>query len=180
MKGFTRKNQLLSLCGLNCGLCPLFLGKYCGGCGVDNQPCAIAKCSLDNGKVEYCYECENFPCQKYQNIDAHDSFITHRRQKSDLEKAQKIGVDAYNSEQKEKRQILHELLENYDDGRRKSFFCLAVNLLELPEIREIMKELSTEDGSQLRSIKERASSAAEKFQKLAAEKNISLKLNKKK
>ena len=25
MKGFERKNQLFSLCGLNCGLCPMFL-----------------------------------------------------------------------------------------------------------------------------------------------------------
>ncbi len=27
MKGFNRKNQFLSLCGLNCGLCPMFLNK---------------------------------------------------------------------------------------------------------------------------------------------------------
>ena len=34
MKGFERKNQLFSLCGLNCGLCPMLLGNYCGGCGM--------------------------------------------------------------------------------------------------------------------------------------------------
>ena len=44
MKGFERKNQLFSLCGLNCGLCPMFLGKHCGGCGNGNQSCGIAKC----------------------------------------------------------------------------------------------------------------------------------------
>ena len=33
MKGFNRKNQLFSLCGLNCGLCPMFLNKNCPGCG---------------------------------------------------------------------------------------------------------------------------------------------------
>ena len=27
MKGFNRQNQLFSLCGLNCGLCPMFLNK---------------------------------------------------------------------------------------------------------------------------------------------------------
>ena len=46
MKGFERKNQLFSLCGLNCGLCPMRLGNYCGGCGNGNQSCGIAKCSL--------------------------------------------------------------------------------------------------------------------------------------
>ena len=51
MKGFERKNQLFSLCGLNCGLCPMFLGKHCGGCGNGNQSCGIAKCSLEHGKT---------------------------------------------------------------------------------------------------------------------------------
>ena len=33
MKGFNRENQSFSLCGLNCGLCPMHLNKYCPGCG---------------------------------------------------------------------------------------------------------------------------------------------------
>ena len=102
MKGFERKNQLLSLCGLNCGLCPMFLGEHCGGCGNGNQSCRIAKCSLEHRKVEYCYECRYYPCEKYQHIDDYDSFITHRRQKADLEKAKNIGIEQYNLEQQEK------------------------------------------------------------------------------
>ena len=88
MKGFNRKNQLLSLCGLNCGLCPMLLGNYCGGCGNGNQSCKIAKCSLEHGKIEYCYECEQYPCEKHQHIDEYDIFITSRRKKADLERAQ--------------------------------------------------------------------------------------------
>lgn len=71
----------------------MFLGKYCGGCGNGNQSCKIAKCSLEQGKIEYCYECKHYPCEKYQYIDEYDSFITHRRQKSDLEKAQSSSVN---------------------------------------------------------------------------------------
>ena len=47
MKGFVRINQLLSLCGLNCSLCPMFLDNDCKGCGNGNQPCKIARCSID-------------------------------------------------------------------------------------------------------------------------------------
>lgn len=136
MKGFERENQLLSLCGLNCGLCPMLLGTHCGGCGNGNQSCKIAKCSLEHDKVEYCYECRQYPCEKYQQIEEYDSFITHRRKKADLEKAQRIGIAQYNLEQQEKTQILSYLLSNYNDGRRKNFFCVAVNLLELSEIQE--------------------------------------------
>ena len=101
MRGFERKNQLFSLCGLNCGLCPMLLGNHCGGCGNGNQSCKIAKCSLEHDAVVYCFECGLYPCEKYQNIDEYDSFITHRRRKADLEKAQRIGIEQYNHEQKE-------------------------------------------------------------------------------
>ena len=33
MKGFEREDLLFSLCGLNCGLCPMKLDGYCPGCG---------------------------------------------------------------------------------------------------------------------------------------------------
>lgn len=145
MKGFERKNQLFSLCGLNCGLCPMLLGNYCGGCGNGNQSCRIAKCSLEQGQIEYCYECRQYPCEKYQHIDDYDSFITHKRRKADLERAKNIGIEQYNLEQQEKTQILSYLLSNYNDGRRKTFFCVAVNLLELSELQEAMKQIQSND-----------------------------------
>ena len=111
MKGFVRENQLLSLCGLNCGLCPMFLGKYCGGCGNGNQSCSIARCAMEHRNVEYCFRCPEYPCQKCGHPDAYDSFITHQRRLADLEKAKCIGIEAYNREQREKMAILIELLE---------------------------------------------------------------------
>ena len=179
MKGFERKNQLFSLCGLNCGLCPMYIGKHCGGCGNGNQSCKIARCSLEQGKMEYCYECRQYPCEKYQHIDDFDSFITHKNRKSDLEKAQKAGIDRYNLEQKEKMQILEYLLSNYNSGRSKNFFCVAVNLLEFSDIQEVMNQLK--DNSELSSMpfKERCFYAVNAFQKIADRKNIVLKLNKK-
>lgn len=67
MKGFERENQFLSLCGLNCGLCPMLLGRYCGGCGNGNQSCSIARCSIEHSsadtKIAYCYECGKYPCE---------------------------------------------------------------------------------------------------------------------
>ena len=53
MKGFTREDKRFSLCGLNCGLCPMQIGGYCPGCGggEGNQSCAIARCSLEHDKV---------------------------------------------------------------------------------------------------------------------------------
>lgn len=180
MKGFERDNQYFSLCGLNCGLCPMLLGNYCGGCGNGNQSCRIAKCSLEHEKIGYCYECKQYPCEKYENIDEYDSFITHRRRRADLEKAQRIGIAQYNLEQQEKAQILSCLLSNYNDGRRKNFFCVAVNLLELSEIQEAIKEIQSNDELPLLSFKERSSYVVEVFQRIAGRRNIELKLIRKK
>ncbi len=180
MSTFTRHNPLFSLCGLNCGLCSMHLDNYCPGCGggPGNQPCAIARCSQQHGGIEYCFLCDKYPCEKYDGIDAFDSFITHRNQLKDFEKVKKIGLECYQSELEEKMKILKFLLENYNDGRRKSFFCIAVNLLELQDLKNVVNEIEerTKPDS---PIKENAALAAEVFQAMAAERGIVLKLNKK-
>ena len=158
----------------------MFLGNYCGGCGKDNQSCKIAKCSLEHGKIEYCYECKQYPCDKYEHIDEYDSFITHRRQKADLERAQSIGIDQYNLEQREKMQILCHLLSNYNDGRRKNFYCVAVNLLELYELQEAMKQIQSNSELPTLSFKAQCTFVVDVLQKIADRRNLRLKLIKKK
>lgn len=180
MKGFERKNQLLSLCGLNCGLCPMRLGNHCGGCGNGNQSCKIAKCSLEHGRIEYCYECGAYPCERYEHVDAYDSFITHRRQRADLEKARSMGIDRYNLEQRDKVKILSSLLSTCDDGRRKTFFCVAVNLLELSELREAIGEIRANDELPLLPFRAQVSYVTEVFQRIADRRNVKLKLIRKK
>lgn len=179
MKGFKRQNQLFSLCGLNCGLCPMFIGNYCGGCGNGNQSCKIAKCSIEHDQVEYCYQCAKYPCQLYSHIDDYDSFITHQNQKSNLEKARKIGIEQYNLEQQEKNSILLHFLSKYNDGRRKNFFCIAVNLLDLPELRKIIEQIHSNDDLQSLQTKEQCLYVVNSLKKAADNKNIKLKLIKK-
>ena len=180
MKDFKRENLLFSLCGLNCGLCPMNLNQYFPGCGggEGNQSCSIAKCSLKHGKVEYCFQCENYPCVKYDNIDEFDSFITHQHQKQDIEKFKKLGISLYTAEQQRKKVLLNHLLNTYNDGRKKTIFCVAVNLLELEDLENII--IALDENTLNHSLKEKAACAANLLQKTAADKNITLKLRKKK
>lgn len=182
MKGFDRKNLLFSLCGLNCGLCLMHLDNYCPGCGGGdgNQSCKIARCSLQHDKVEYCFQCEDFPCERYNDIDEYDSFITHQNQTNDLRKAAELGIDIYNMEQLEKIEILKYILLNYNDGRRKTFFCVAVNLLDLQEIKQIITLIANTTDIESYTPKEKAAYVAELFRNMAEQKSIELKLHKKK
>ncbi len=182
MKGFNRQNQLFSLCGLNCGLCPMHLNKYCPGCGggEGNQSCKIAKCSLEHNGVEYCFQCSKYPCEKYSHIDDFDSFITHRNRRADLKKAKEIGIEAYNAEQLEKIKILDILLSGFNDGRKKTLFCTAVTLLDLQELREVLRQIENRSDLETLTLKEKSAFAAELLKAAAAKKNIELKLRKKK
>ena len=171
MKGFTRKNPYFSLCGLNCKLCSMNISGHCGGCGFGNQSCPIARCSLEHGKPEYCFQCPEYLCEKYAGIDEFDSFITHRNQKADLKKMKIIGEEAYNAEQIEKHRILDRLLAEYNDGRKKTLFCLAVNLLPLEELRTIFDEDDLE-----MSVKDRAGQMEKRLKERS---RVELKLRKK-
>lgn len=181
MKDFTRADLLFSLCGLNCGLCPMHLGGHCPGCGggEGNQSCKIARCSLQHGKPEYCSWCQDFPCEKYEDIDVFDLFVTHQNQKKDLERQKEMGAEAYRAEQKEKICNLKWLLKNCNDGWKKTFFCMAVNLLPVEDVRSVLKQAEMNDDFEDLSLKEKVAYMAGRFQKIADEQGILLKLRKK-
>ena len=180
----TRNYPLFAVCGLNCGLCPRYYTtgtSKCPGCAGEgfsevHPTCGILSCCQRKG-LEYCFECDEFPCKKYDGEGVKDSFITHRNQFIDMDKAKRIGIEVYKTELNEKVGFLQELLKNYDDGRRKSFFCLAVNLLELSDIKAIMEQIAAEAALDS-PIKARTAAAVHLFEEMATQRGISLKLRK--
>lgn len=129
--------------------------------------------------MEYCFQCEEYPCTRYRQADRYDLFITGQRRLADLDKAKKIGPEAYGREQEEKAALLADLLERYNDGRRKTLYCLAVNLLEVGEVRSVIGEADACPRLAQGSAKERADHIAARFHALAEGKGILLKLRKK-
>ena len=79
--------------------------------------------------------------KKKWNIDDFDSFITHQSRRSNIAKAKQFGIDAYNAEQAKKTKILEIFLLGYNDGRKKTLFCVAVNLLELQDLQTVLREI---------------------------------------
>ncbi|MCI9575837.1 MAG: DUF3795 domain-containing protein [Clostridiales bacterium] len=160
----------------------MFLSKHCPGCGggAGNQSCKIARCSMEHDGIEYCFQCSEYPCPQYEHMDDFDSFITHQGRKSDMEKARQFGIDAYNAEQMEKTKILDVLLSDFNDGRKKTLFCVAVNLLNLQELREVFRQIECRSDLETLTLKEKSAFAAGLLQTAAAKNNIDLKMRKKK
>jgi hypothetical protein len=188
MTDYTRKYPLLSQCGLNCGLCPRYhtqgVSKCpgCGGVATGTHEfvthCGVNACAKRHGGVEYCYLCDEYPCKKYYDSEKiKNSFITKQRQLADFQKVQEIGLSAYQAELEEKVGILERLLAAFDDGRRKNLFCLAVNLLELADVKDVMARLGTEVTPDA-TPKEKAALTADMFRQKADGRNIPLELRK--
>jgi len=152
---------------------PVVAGK---GFSEVHPPCGVLSCCQRKG-FEYCFECEEFPCKKYDGADDTDSFVTHMNQFRDMEKAKLMGMDAYAAELNEKVKLLKILLKSYDNGRRKSFYCAAVNLLDFQDVKAVMKQIESEIGTET-SLKTKATIAARLFGEMADKREISLKLRK--
>ena len=76
--------RLIAPCGMNCGACSAYLAfkfdvkkegvrmPYCIGCRPREKNCTflMKKCDhLLSKKVNYCYECKDFPCGRLKRID---------------------------------------------------------------------------------------------------------------
>jgi hypothetical protein len=145
MQRYVRTTPGFSLCGLNCVLCPRYNTdgrSRCPGCGgadfnLKHPACAVISCSRKHGNVEYCFACEDYPCERFSRIEGKDSFISYRNVLEDSEKA-RGNLRRYLSGLGRKKECLDFFLNEYNDGKSKGFFCLAINLLPIEDIEEIV------------------------------------------
>jgi hypothetical protein len=186
MKEYRREYPLFSLCGLNCGLCPRYQSKgksRCPGCGgkdfcFKHPACSVIACNKRHDNVEYCFQCKSYPCEKYKNPSKVDSFVSYVNVKHDFEKCSSLGIDEYKRELNKKVNILELLLEKYNNGRLKNFYCIAVNFLELNDLEVVMKFISEELEKNDMSIDEKIQIIVSALKRKAQENNIDLKLRK--
>jgi len=150
MKEYSRQYPQYALCGLNCGLCPRYHTagpSRCPGCGgpdfnLKHPACGVISCSLRHGQVEFCMECPEYPCARFAKVSEGDSFISYQHVLSDFAAAQSDGIETYIKQLDRKIEILNDLIDHWDDGRKKSFYCNAVNLLPLSDLENLMQEIT--------------------------------------
>ncbi len=186
MNKYERKFNLFSLCGLICGLCPRYHTdgtSKCPGCGgtdfyLKHPACAVITCNKKHDNVEYCFQCSQYPCKKYSEQIQKDSFITYKKVITDFKKANKSGIKSFEEEVNRKVQILENLIKNYNDDKRKNFYCISVNLISLDNLENIMKIIDSEINILNVDKSDKIKLVVELFESVAKKKNIELKLRK--
>lgn len=148
----TKQYPKLGACGIVCALCPRFHTNgpsRCTGCGAEgfrdvHPACKIHTCAAVQKGLETCADCKEFPCAKIAPWDASDSFVTHRMCLQNLRRVQTEGYEALLSEINRRGDALERLLQHHDDGRSKSFYCLACALLPIANLESRLAEASTD------------------------------------
>jgi len=185
MAQYTRREPHFALCGLNCCLCPRFHTdgtSRCPGCGgrdfsKQHPTCSVVTCSRKHGNIEYCFECSEYPCRRYESIGDKDSFITYKNVTTNLEEAGRDLTD-YLATLNRKHEYLKLLLEKYNDGRAKSLYCIAIELFSIGALEELLEFIVRDVEREDTGENEKAKKVLGKVREKAGELGIELALRK--
>lgn len=185
-----KKYPTIACCGLDCGLCPMYYTKgpsRCPGCcGPDfinkHPSCSIITCCVKTHNFETCAECNEFPCSKIDKWDKFDSFISHKVSLSNLGLIREMGIEQFFIQQKRRIELLETMLGEYNEGRSKSFYCIATALLPIDIIEAGLQESENQIKKEEiipNDLKTKSKVLRDNITKLAKEKSIELKLKRK-
>lgn len=144
----------IGACGLDCGLCPRYYTvgpSRCPGCAgprfFDKHPsCSFITCCVKGKSIEVCAECPDFPCSKFKSeeeygqVEESSSYPPCTRIMPNMKFIRERGLDEFLKDQKKRITMLETMIERFDDGRSRSFYCRAAALLDVTSLERAMAE----------------------------------------
>jgi len=146
----------IGCCGLDCGLCQRYYtvgSSRCPGCAgpdfFEKMPsCGYISCCVKKRGLEVCAQCEEFPCSRFDRwLDScaeHDSFVTHGRVKANLDFIRAHGLDEFMEQQRKRIGLLEHMIRDFNDGRSRSFYCIATTLLPIADLEASLAKAQNE------------------------------------
>ena len=147
-----KRYPTIGCCGLDCGICPRYYtvgtSRCPGCCGPDffnkHPSCSYITCCVKKKSLEVCAQCSEFPCSKFEpwleTGGEYDSFLTHKKAKPNLNFIQKYGLERFLEQQGKRIEWLKRALKDFNDGRSKSFYCIAATLLPTAKLEASLKK----------------------------------------
>ena len=175
----------IGICGLSCRLCPMYhttAESRCGGCKTEGRMrvgCPFITCAIRKKGVEFCWDCpESKFCigwKKHRYAGKrHDSFKCYRKLEDDISFIKRSGIRAFEKLQKKREDLLAGMLKEFNEGRSKSYYCIAVTVMEIKEIERALVEARKSSAG--KSIKERSMILHSAIDRIAGQKKYCLKL----
>jgi hypothetical protein len=177
----------IAICGLSCRLCPHYHtegSSRCEGCKTEYRigaGCPFIMCALKKKGVEFCWDCEEHEsCQKWakhrESGKKADSFKCYQKLEDDITFVRKNGVTEFEKLQKKRESLVKEMLREFNEGRSKSYYCIAATLMETGQLEGALSEARKKsDGL---NMKEKARVLHSLLDEIALQRNYLLKLRK--
>lgn len=148
-----KTHATIGVCGLDCGLCPRYYTAgptRCPGCGgpgfSDKHPsCSFITCAVKKKGLEVCGQCADFPCSKFRSEDDYrrapvsSAYPPYRNVMSNQHLIRELGIEEFVKSQRGRIDLLEMMLQEFDDGRSKSYFCRAAALLPPRQLRRALE-----------------------------------------
>ncbi|MFW6196987.1 MAG: DUF3795 domain-containing protein, partial [Thermoplasmatota archaeon] len=112
------KEELIAPCGMNCAICVGYFGftmsgkrrkHQCIGCKPRDKGCSFLKkyCEkLSDKTVEFCFECEDFPCEHLERLDKSYRERYDMSMIDNLNSIKENGMEYFLTEQEDKYRCL--------------------------------------------------------------------------
>ena len=131
--------------------------------------------------IEFCWNCEeNETCKKWKKQRESgkkvDSFKCYQKLEDDIACIQKNGINEFEKTQKIREHLIQEMLRKCNEGRSKSYYCIAATVMETGELEDALtKAIKNSDGLE---IKEKSRVLHSILDEIAQQRNYYLKLRK--
>jgi len=107
--------------------------------------CPFITCAVKKKGIEFCWDCEEADkCKRWkQHRDVgkqHDSFKSYQTLEDDIIFIQKNGVREFENVQKTREQLLKVMMRDFNEGRSKSYYCIAATVFGIEELRNSLTE----------------------------------------
>jgi hypothetical protein len=176
----------VGVCGLSCRLCPLYHSKSesrCSGCKSVSRiavGCTFIRCAMKKG-IEFCWDCEeSSACEKWGKHKAAsrsaDSFVCYQKLEENIRFVKENGVQEFEKEQIARENLLKEMLNEFNEGRSKTLYCIAATVFEVEELKDALSEAKIQAKDL--DIKRQAQILHRTLDKTAERKKYILKLRK--
>jgi hypothetical protein len=177
----------IGVCGLSCALCPTYHSKSdsrCGGCKSEGRMkvgCPFTTCAVKKRCIEFCWLCpEQGDCEKWDSHrkrgQSRDSFVCYQRLEDNIAFVRDRGIPAFAEDQKEREQLLSTMIAEFNEGRSRSFYCVAATVMDIREITQAIAE--ARDESVGKDIKSKCKVLHAILDRIAEGRKYSLKLRK--
>lgn len=141
----------IGICGLSCRLCPAYhreTASKCEGCKSGSRiivGCTFINCAAKKKGIEFCWLCrENKICEKWRKHrelgKLHDSFVCYQKLEDSISFVQENGIAEFEKQQKSRERLLGEMLKEFNEGRSKSYYCIAATVLEIGDLEKSLAE----------------------------------------